>query len=67
MEATATQAAAPPSQPVSPVESRAVAVEIYDQIYHLRGIDPAYIEQLARVVDTKMHAVSAMGNTVDSL
>lgn len=67
MEATATQAAAPPSQPVSPVESRAVAVEIYDQIYHLRGIDPAYIEQLARVVDSKMHAVSAMGNTVDSL
>jgi len=67
MEATATQAAPPPSQPASPVESRAVAVEIYDQIYHLRGIDPAYIEQLARVVDTKMHAVSAMGNTVDSL
>jgi cell division protein ZapA len=67
MEATATKATAPPSQPASPVESRAVAVEIYDQIYHLRGIDPAYIEQLARVVDTKMHAVSAMGNTVDSL
>jgi len=47
--------------------SQAVAVEIYDQIYHLRGIDPAYIEQLARVVDAKMRAVSAQGNTVDSL
>jgi cell division protein ZapA len=47
--------------------SQSVAVEIYDQIYHLRGIDPAYIEQLARVVDAKMRAVSAHGNTVDSL
>jgi len=57
----------PASQPASTAESKAIAVEIYDQIYHLRGIDPAYIEQLARVVDTKMHAVSAHGNTVDSL
>jgi cell division protein ZapA len=57
----------PPSQQASPVESKAVAVEIYDQIYHLRGTDPAYIEQLARVVDAKMRAVSAHGNTVDSL
>lgn len=47
--------------------SQSVAVEIYDQIYHLRGTDPAYIEQLARVVDAKMRAVSAHGNTVDSL
>jgi cell division protein ZapA len=58
---------APPSQPASPAESKAIAVEIYDQIYHLRGTDPAYIEQLARVVDAKMRAVSAHGNTVDSL
>jgi len=57
----------PPSQQASPAESKAVAVEIYDQIYHLRGTDPAYIEQLARVVDAKMRAVSAHGNTVDSL
>jgi cell division protein ZapA len=48
-------------------EKQSVAVDIYDQVYHLRGIDPAYIEQLARVVDTKMRAVSALGNTVDSL
>jgi cell division protein ZapA len=47
--------------------SQSVAVEIYDQVYHLRGIDPAYIELLARVVDAKMRAVSAHGNTVDSL
>ena len=46
---------------------RSVSVEIYDQIYHLRGPDPAYIERLAASVDAKMHAVSAQGTTVDSL
>ncbi len=45
----------------------AVSVEIYDQTYHLRGIDPEHIEALARIVDGKMHAVSAHGATVDSL
>ena len=44
-----------------------VNVEIYDQIYHLRGVDTAYIERLAEMVDTKMRAVSAHGGTVDSL
>jgi len=48
-------------------ERQSVAVDIYDQVYHLRGTDPAYIERLARVVDAKMRAVSALGNTVDSL
>jgi len=42
-------------------------VEIYDQIYHLRGVDPVYIAQLAAMVDHKMRAVSEQGNTVDSL
>lgn len=42
-------------------------VEIYDQVYHLRGVDPAYITQLASIVDEKMRAVSAHGGTVDSL
>jgi cell division protein ZapA len=44
-----------------------VVVEIYDQIYHLRGVDPQYIERLAAIVDGKMRAVSARGGTVDSL
>lgn len=48
-------------------ESAAVAVDIYDQIYHLRGTNPAYIEELALSVDAKMRAVSALGGTVDSL
>jgi cell division protein ZapA len=67
MEYNSSQTVAPPSQSENPPESRAVAVEIYDQIYRLRGTDPAYIERLAQVVDAKMRAVSAMGNTVDSL
>jgi cell division protein ZapA len=48
-------------------ETGAVVVEIYDQIYQLRGTDPAYIERLAEVVDNKMRAVSSHGATVDSL
>ena len=39
----------------------AVSVDIYDQIYHLRGTDPAHIERLAALVDEKMRAVAAYG------
>ncbi len=46
---------------------QSITVEIYDQVYHLRGTDPAYIEHLARLVDHKMRAVAAHGGTVDSL
>jgi cell division protein ZapA len=45
----------------------AVSVDIYDQVYHLRGTDAEYIEQLAAMVDDKMRAVAAHGSTVDSL
>jgi cell division protein ZapA len=45
----------------------AVSVDIYDQVYHLRGTDADYIERLAALVDTKMRAVAAQGSTVDSL
>ncbi len=48
-------------------DAGAVVVEIYDQVYQLRGTDPQYIERLAAVVDAKMRAVSAHGATVDSL
>ena len=57
----------PLETPAKPVENQSIAVDIYDQIYHLRGTDPAYIERLAAIVDTKMRAVSAHGGTVDSL
>lgn len=45
----------------------AVSVDIYDQVYHLRGTDAGYIERLAAMVDEKMRAVAAHGSTVDSL
>jgi cell division protein ZapA len=45
----------------------AVVVEIYGQVYQLRGTDTAHIEKLAAIVDSKMRAVSAHGATVDSL
>ena len=48
-------------------DAGAVVVEIYDQVYQLRGTDPEHIERLASVVDAKMRAVSAHGSTVDSL
>jgi len=44
-----------------------VSVDIYDQVYHLRGVDPEYIENLAAMVNEKMRAVSEHGGTVDSL
>ncbi|HLI77687.1 MAG TPA: cell division protein ZapA [Acidobacteriaceae bacterium] len=48
-------------------EAGAVVVDIYDQVYQLRGTDPQHIERLAAMVDGKMRAVSAHGATVDSL
>src|ERR1700754_3788986 len=47
--------------------AKSVTVEIYDQPYHMRGQDSAYIERLAALVDAKMRAVAAQGTTVDSL
>ena len=44
-----------------------LVVDIYDQIYHLRGPDPKYLEQLSALVDARMRAVAKHGTTVDSL
>lgn len=52
----ATQATAPP-----------VRVEIYDQVYNLRGMDAEYILKLAEFVDGKMRSVAEQTSTVDSL
>jgi cell division protein ZapA len=49
------------------IAPQSIAVDIYDQVYNLRGTDPEYIERLAHIVDSKMRAVSAHGGTVDSL
>jgi cell division protein ZapA len=57
----------PPAPAQEPEPDQTISVEIYDQVYNLRGTDPAYIQHLARLVDAKMRAVSAQGGTVDSL
>jgi cell division protein ZapA len=44
-----------------------VSVDIYDQVYTLRGTDSEHIARLAGLVDEKMRAVAAHGATVDSL
>jgi cell division protein ZapA len=44
-----------------------ISVDIYDQMYHLRGTDTEYIQKLAALVDAKMRTVAAQGTTVDSL
>ena len=53
-------------QPAAPV-SGSVRVEIFDQVYNLRGSDPDYISHLADYVDGKMRAVAEQTSTVDSL
>ncbi len=44
-----------------------VRVEIFDQVYNLRGSDASYIIELAEYVDGKMRAVSEQTATVDSV
>jgi cell division protein ZapA len=45
-----------------------VRVEIYDQVYHLRGeTDEAHAQELARYVDERMRAVAEVTGAVDSL
>ena len=44
-----------------------VRVEIYDQVYNLRGVDPEYITKLAEFVDGKMRTVADQTSTIDSL
>ncbi len=47
--------------------SGSVRVEIFDQVYNLRGSDADYILKLAEYVDSKMRAVSEQTATVDSV
>ncbi len=66
-EAQQTSAAEVSRAELAARDNGAVVVEIYDQVYQLRGTDPAHIHRLAEAVDAKMRAVSAHGATVDSL
>jgi cell division protein ZapA len=55
-------------QPPAPdATNGSVRVEIFDQVYNLRGSDADYIVKLAEYVDGKMRAVSQQTATVDSV
>jgi cell division protein ZapA len=56
-----------PTNTVSGAGSGSVRVEIFDQVYNLRGSDADYILKLAEYVDGKMRAVSEQTSTVDSV
>ena len=48
--------------------SNRIKVQIYGQTYTLAGdLDEAYVQQLAKYVDEKMHAVAGATQTVDSV
>jgi cell division protein ZapA len=53
--------------PTTDAVNGSVRVEIFDQVYNLRGSDPEYIIRLAEYVDAKMRAVSEQTTTVDSV
>jgi cell division protein ZapA len=53
--------------PTNDAANGSVRVEIFDQVYNLRGSDAAYILRLAEYVDGKMRAVSSQTTTVDSV
>jgi cell division protein ZapA len=59
-------ATATKDQPVKDPQNASVRVEIFDQAYNLRGSDAEYILKLAEYVDSKMRAVAAATNTVDT-
>jgi len=53
--------------PTKDAANGSVRVEIFDQVYNLRGSDADYILRLAEYVDAKMRAVSEQTSTVDSV
>jgi cell division protein ZapA len=62
-----TKPVAAPNAAVSTTNPGSVRVEIFDQVYNLRGSDADYILKLAEYVDGKMRAVSEQTSTVDSV
>ena len=60
-------ATATKDQLVKDAQNASVRVEIFDQVYNLRGSDPEYILKLAEYVDSKMRAVAEATNTIDTV
>src|SRR5437660_6741746 len=63
----ASMATMPKEQPARDPQNSSVRVEIFDQVYNLRGSDPQYILKLAEYVDGKMRAVADATSTVDTM
>jgi len=57
----------PDSPQKTAAESTYATVHIYDQAYHLSGVDLSQIQRLADRVDARMRAVASKGRTADSL
>ena len=57
----------PATNTINGSSNGSVRVEIFDQVYNLRGSDAEYILKLAEYVDGKMRAVSQQTATVDSV
>jgi len=66
-KAALTKPVAAKEVPAAGVDGGSVRVEIFDQVYNLRGSDADYIVKLAEYVDGKMRAVSEQTATVDSV
>jgi cell division protein ZapA len=48
--------------------TQSTKVQIFDQTYHVAGdLDPAYVEDLAKHVDTRMRDVARATGTVDTV
>jgi cell division protein ZapA len=60
-------ATATKDQLVKDAQNASVRVEIFDQVYNLRGSDAEYILKLAEYVDGKMRAVAEATNTIDTV
>ena len=60
-------ATATKDQLVKDAQNASVRVEIFDQVYNLRGSDPEYILKLAEYVDGKMRAGAEATNTIDTV
>ncbi len=49
------------------MEPEGIRVSIFDQVYYIKSAaERAYMEEVARYVDDKMHTIAARTQTVDS-
>ena len=52
---------------VDVITDSSVEVNIFDQVYNLRGSDPEYMVELAEYVEAKMRAIGEQNDMLDSV